>query len=66
MGTPVGSKVGQIACNHCGFVLYRRCSDHQIHAAMVDFRAQTSPDAGFLDTKLENPVGKNIVNGLFT
>ena len=52
------SEMGHIACNHCGLVPQCRCCDHQIHAVMTDFCAQTSPDAGFLDTKVENPVGK--------
>ena len=53
--------MGHIACNHRGLVPQCRCRDHQIHAVMAGFCTQTSPDAGFLDTKIENPVGKNVV-----
>ena len=52
--------MGQIACNDCGLVPYCRCRDHQIHTVMANFGAQAPPDARFLDTKVENPIRKNI------
>ena len=50
--------MGQIACNDCGLVPYCRCRDHQIHTVMANFGTQASPDQGFLDTKVENPISK--------
>lgn len=53
--------MGRIACNDCGLVPYCRCRDHQIHTVMAYFGTQASPDQGFLDTKVENPIRKKIL-----
>ena len=50
--------MGHIACSHCGLVPQCRCRDHQIHAVMADFCAQTPSDVRFLDANVENPDGK--------